>query len=125
MFLFDIIPILVMLFLVSIIGYILVVIKEKLHLSDNMIIIGKSSVTQEHIDETDMKVFSIGGVRLKSGDEVRVVLSNYNKIDGIVIGAKTRDKELLLVTHKDEVKTCKVEKIRKVKIVSKYGQFFK
>ncbi len=122
---FHIIPILVMLFLVSIIGYILVVIKEKLHLSDNMIILGKSSVTQEHIDETDMKVFSIGGVRLKSGDEVRVVLSNNNKIDGIVIGAKTRNKELLLVTHKDEVKTCKVEKIKKVKIVSKYGHFFK
>lgn len=125
MFLSNIITILGMLFLVSIIGYILVVLKEKLYLDDNMIIIGKKSVTQEHIDETDMKVFSIGGIRLKSGDEVKVILSNNNKFDGIIIGAKKKNKELLLVTHKDEIKSVKVEKIRKVIVISKYGRFFR
>lgn len=124
MFFSYIIPIIVMLFFVSLIGYILVVLKEKLYLNDNMIIIGKKSVTQEHIDETDMKVFSIGGVKLKSGDEIRVTFINRNIVDGIVIGAKTNKKELLLVTHRDEVKTFKVDRIKRIKIVSKYGRFF-
>ncbi len=125
MFLSEIVMILLMLFLVSIIGYILVVIKEKLYLSDNMIVLGKKSVTQDHIDETDMKFFSIGGVRLKSGDEIRVILSNNNRVDGIVIGAKTKNKEILLVTHSDEIKSFEVEKIKRIKVVSKYGSFFK
>ncbi|WIV10783.1 hypothetical protein [Proteiniborus sp. MB09-C3] len=125
MFLYDIILILFMLFMVSIIGYILVVIKEKLYLNDNIIVLGKKSVTQEHIDETDMKIFSIGGVKLKSGDEISVVLLNNNRVNGIVIGAKTKKKELLLVTHQDEVKSFDVEKIRKIKIISKYGSFFR
>ncbi|WP_352419935.1 hypothetical protein [Proteiniborus sp.] len=119
-----IMPTLVMILFVSLIGYILVVLKEKLYLDDNIIIIGKKSVTQEHIDEADMKVFSIGGVKIKSGDEVRVVFSNKNTVDGIVIGAKANNMELLIVTHRDEVKTFKVDKIKKVKIVSKYGSFF-
>lgn len=124
MVLSEIMIILLMLFLVSIIGYILVVIKEKLYLSDNIIVLGKKSVTQEHIDETDMKFFSIGGVKLKSGDEIRVILSNNNIVDGIVIGAKTKNKELLLVTYKDEVKSFKLDKIKRIKVVSKYGSFF-
>lgn len=119
-----IMPTLVMILFVSLIGYILVVLKEKLYLDDNIIIIGKKSVTQEHIDEADMKVFSIGGVKIKSGDEVRVIFSNKNTVDGIVIGAKANNMELLIVTHRDEVKTFKVDKIKKVKIVSKYGSFF-
>ena len=124
MFLSEILIILLMLFLVSIIGYILVVIKEKLYLSENIIVLGRKSVTQEHIDETDMKFFSIGGVRLKSGDEIRVILSDNNRVDGIIIGAKTKNKELLLVTHKDEIKSFKLDKIKRIKIVSKYGSFF-
>lgn len=125
MFLSEIILVLIMLFLVSIIGYILVVVKEKLYLSDNIIVLGKKSVTQDHIDETDMKFFSLGGVKLKSGDEIRVTLYNNDKVDGIVIGAKTKNRELLLVTHKDEVKSFELDKIKKIKVVSKYGCFFK
>ncbi|SCG83531.1 hypothetical protein DW1_1963 [Proteiniborus sp. DW1] len=125
MFLSEIILVLIMLFLVSIIGYILVVVKEKLYLSDNIIVLGKKSVTQDHIDETDMKFFSLSGVKLKSGDEIRVTLYNNDKVDGIVIGAKTKNRELLLVTHKDEVKSFELDKIKKIKVVSKYGCFFK
>lgn len=125
MFLDNIIPLLIMLFLVSLIGYILVVLKEKLFLFDNMIIIGKKSVTQEHINDTDMKVFTIGGIKIKSGDEIRLVLLNNLKIDGIVIGAKAKEKELMMVTHSDEVKAFEVKDIRKIKVISKYGKFFK
>ncbi|SDZ16594.1 hypothetical protein SAMN05660462_02084 [Proteiniborus ethanoligenes] len=125
MFISNIMPVLTMLFFVSLIGYILVVLKEKLFLSDNTIIIGKKAVTQEHINETDMKVFTIGGIKIKSGDEVRLVLLNNNKIDGIVIGAKAKEKELMMVTYKDEIKAFEVKEIRKIKVISKYGRFFK
>lgn len=124
MFLSDIMQILIMLFIVSIIGYILVVMKERFYLSENVIVLGKKSVTQELIDETDMKFFSIGGINIKSGDEIRIILSNNNKVDGIVIGAKAIEKEILLVTHKDEIKSFSIEKIKKVKLLSKYGSFF-
>ena len=36
-----------------------------------------------------------------------------------------KDNEIILVTHKDEVKKLKVDTIRKIKVVSKYGMFFK
>lgn len=124
MFLSDVMQILIMLFIVSIIGYILIVIKERFYLSENMIVLGSKSVTQELIDETDMKFFSIGGINIKSGDEIRIILFNNSKVDGIVIGAKAMEKEILLVTHKDEIKSFNIEKIKKVKLVSKYGSFF-
>lgn len=124
MFLSDVMQILIMLFIVSIIGYILIVIKERFYLSENMIVLGSKSVTQELIDETDMKFFSRGGINIKSGDEIRIILFNNSKVDGIVIGAKAMEKEILLVTHKDEIKSFNIEKIKKVKLVSKYGSFF-
>jgi len=115
----------IMLLLVSIIGYILVVFKEKMTLMDNTIIINKKSVTQEHIDEADLKVFVIDGITLKSGDEIRVFLSKNIKIEGILIGAKLKDKEIVVVTHDDEVKKLKMDLVRKIKVVSKYGKFYK
>lgn len=117
--------VLIMLLLVSTIGYIFVVIKEKLYLKDNTIIINKKSITQEHIDETDMKVFVLGGVELKSGDEIKFTLLENKRIEGILIGAKIKENEIIVVTHTDEVKRFKVDKIKKVKIISKYGKFFK
>ena len=116
---------LIMLLLVSIIGYVLVVIKEKLYLRNNTIIINKNSITQEHIDETDMKVFVLGGVELKSGDEIKFILSENKRIEGILIGAKIKENEIVVVTHTDEVKRFKVDRIKKVKVISKYGKFFK
>ena len=116
---------LIMLLLVSIIGYIFVVLKEKLCLKDNTIIINKKSVTQGHIDETDMKVFVLGGIELNSGDEIKVTLSENRRIEGILIGAKFKENEIMVVTYTDEVEKFKVDRVRKVKIVSKYGRFFK
>ncbi|MFA5524156.1 MAG: hypothetical protein WDA24_07340 [Tissierellales bacterium] len=124
MFLSDIVLVLLMFLLVSIIGYVLVVIKERLYLNDNMIVLGKKSVTQEHIDDTDMKFFSIGGISLKTGDEIKVILSNNSKVNGIVIGAKKIKKEILVVTSNDEIRSFKIEKIKRIRIVSKYGEFF-
>lgn len=125
MILFYIRTILVLLFVTSIAGYIFAVIKEKIALKNNMIIIDKKSVTQEHIDETDVKEFLIGEFRVKSGDEIKVIFSNNKKIAGIIIGAVKRDNSILLVTYKDEIKRFKVDKIKELKIISKYGKFFK
>lgn len=113
------------LFMVSVIGYILAVVKEKILLKNNIILIDKKSVTQSHIEETDMKEFILDGFRIKSGDELKVFLKDNKKFEGIVIGAKKKEKSILMVTYGDEVKKFSVENIAKFKIISKYGKFFK
>ncbi len=114
----------IMLFIISVVGYILSVLREKLFLKNNMIVINKKSVTQDHLDEADMKEFIFDGNRVKSGDEVKVVLKGNKRLEGIVIGARKRDRIIILVTHKDEVKKLSIDNIKKFKIISKYGKFF-
>lgn len=116
--------ILVMLFLVSIFGYILVVLKEKMYLRNNLIIIDKKSVTQEHLDEVEIKEFRLGRVQVRAGDEVKIVTLGNKKHQGIILGAKRGDNSIVMVTHDDKVKQFNVTKIKKFKIISKYGKFF-
>ncbi|MTI47760.1 hypothetical protein [Sporosalibacterium faouarense] len=118
-------PILYMFLIVSVIGYIFVVVKEKIHLKNNTIIIDKKAVTQEYLDEADIKIFALGGKQVKSGDEVKVVLHGNIKVAGIVIGAKKKEDSILLVTHKDKIKRLKVKKIKKFKVINRYGKFFR
>lgn len=108
----------------SIFGYILAILREKSYLKNNIIVIDKKSVTQEHLNETDMKEFIIDGLRLKSGDEIRVITKSKKKYNGILIGAKKRDKKIVIVTHEDEIKQFDIKDISKFKIISKYGKFF-
>ena len=35
------------------------------------------------------------------------------------------ENEIVLVTHNDEVKKLKVETIKKIRVISKYGRFFR
>lgn len=113
-----------MLFIISIIGYILTVLKEKLHLKNNMIVINKKSVTQNHLNEADMKEFVFDGNKVKSGDEVKVTLKGNKRLGGIIIGAAKKDRAIILVTYEDEVKKLNIDNITKFKIISKYGRFF-
>ncbi|WP_242866791.1 hypothetical protein [Abyssisolibacter fermentans] len=113
-----------MLLLVSICGYILVVIKEKLYLRKNIILLDKKSVTQKHINEADIKEFLLDGNRLKTGDEVKVILKNKNTISGVIIGAIKKENQLLIVTHNDEVRKFSIGIIKQIKVVSRYGKFF-
>jgi hypothetical protein len=115
---------LLMLFMVSVIGYIFAVLKEKLYLKNNIILINKKSITQEHIDEADMKEFVFDGCKVKSGDEIKVVLKGKQKLEGIVIGAKKKERAILMVTHDDKIRKLNIDNIIKFKIVSKYGKFF-
>ncbi len=115
---------LIMLFVTTVFGYIFVVLKEKLYLKNNIIVINKKAVTQKHLDEADMKEFVLDGFRVKAGDEVKVITIRKEKFKGIIIGAKKEEKSILMVTHKDEIKQLKIDNILKFKVVSKYGKFF-
>ncbi|WP_353096758.1 hypothetical protein [Tissierella praeacuta] len=122
--LFYIQIILILLFIASIFGYIFVILKEKIYLKNNIIIIDKKAVTQEHLNEVDMKEFILDGFRLKAGDEIKVITKENEKYNGILLGAKKKDKSIMIVTHKNEVKFFTIDNILKFKIVSKYGKFF-
>lgn len=113
-----------LLFITSIIGYIFTILKEKVYLKNNIIIIDRKSVTQEHLDSTDMKEFIIDGLKVKAGDEIRVITKEKKKYTGILLGAKKRDKAIIIVTNSNEIKTFKIDNIQKFKILSKYGRFF-
>lgn len=117
--------ILIMLFIINLIGYILVVLKEKLYLKNNIIVINKKSVTQKHLEKADMKEFILDGARVKSGDEIRIVTVAKEKFEGILIGAIKKEKSILMVTHDDEIKKFNIDNILKFKIISKYGKFFR
>jgi uncharacterized Zn ribbon protein len=113
-----------MLLISSIIGYILVVLKEKFYLKNNIILIDNKHVTQEHLDNTDMKEFFLDGTMLKAGDEIRVITKKKEKFIGILIGAIKQEKSILLITNKNKVLKCKIDNILQFKIISKYGKFF-
>lgn len=117
--------ILVMVLIINILGYILVVLKEKIYLKNNIIVINKKSVTQKHLEKADMKEFILDGARVKSGDEVKVVTIAKEKFEGILIGAIKKERSILMVTHDDEIKKFSIDNILKFKIISKYGKFFR
>ncbi len=116
--------ILIFALVISVLGYILSVLKEKLYLKNNIIVINKKSVTEHHLKEADMKEFILDGSRVKSGDEIRIVTMGKNKYEGILIGAIKRERSILMVTHDDEIKKFNINNILKLKIISRYGKFF-
>ena len=116
--------ILFILLIANILGYVLVVLKEKIYLKNNIIVIDKKTVTEDHLKEADMKEFTLDGTRVKSGDEIKVVTIAKEKIQGILIGAIKKEEAILLVTHKNQIKKFDIDNILKFKVVSKYGKFF-
>ncbi|HZK33239.1 MAG TPA: hypothetical protein VFC60_01945 [Tissierellaceae bacterium] len=113
-----------MLLITSICGYIFSTLKEKIYLKNNIIVIDKKAVTEEHLHSTDMKEFVLDGIRAKAGDEIKVITREKKKYNGILIGAKKMEKSIMIVTHRDEIKSFSIDNILKFKITSKYGQFF-
>lgn len=109
---------------ISLTAYIGLTLKEKLYLKNNMIVIEKKSVTQNHLNEADIKEFILKGQKAKSGDEVRILTKDREKYTGILIGGKRKDSEILIVTREDEIKKVKVENIEKFNVLIKYGKFF-
>ena len=101
--------ILLVLFVINLVGYILVILKEKIYLKHNMIVINKKAVTQNHLDKTDVKEFTFDGSRVKVGDEIKVITIFKEKFDGILIGGIRKERAILLVTHTDQIKKFKIE----------------
>ncbi len=118
------ITILILLFIASTFGYIFTVLKEKLYLKNNIIIIDKKVVTEDHLREADLKEFILDGLRVKAGDEIKVVTKEKKKYNGILLGARLKDKAILMVTYKDEIKQFNIDNIIKFKLIRKYGNFF-
>lgn len=115
---------LIPLLIVNIVGYILVVLKEKMYLKNNIIIIDNKHVTPQHLDKADLKEFIIDGTRVKAGDEIKIITKTKDKFEGILIGAIRSERAILMVTYKNEIKKLNVDNIIKFKIISRYGQFF-
>jgi len=116
---------LIILLIGSTFGYIVTVLKEKMYLKNNIIVINKKSVTEKHINDADAKEFVLDGNKIKAGDEVKVSLKNNKKLKGIIIGARKRDHSILMVTYDDKIRNLNIDNIIKFKIISKYGKFFK
>ncbi|NLW39750.1 MAG: hypothetical protein GXY96_02335 [Tissierellia bacterium] len=116
--------ILIFLFVLNIIGYILIVLREKMYLKNNIIFIDNKHVTSQHLEKADMKEFELDGTRVKAGDEIKVITKTKDKFAGILIGAIRKERAILMVTHKNEIKQLKIDNIIEFKIISKYGQFF-
>ena len=113
-----------MILITSIFGYIFSTLREKMYLKNNIIVIDKKAVTQEHLESADMKEFVLDGVKAKSGDEIKVITKEKERYNGILIGAKKIEKSIMMITHRDEIKSFSIDNIVKFKITSKYGQFF-
>ncbi|MDR7869870.1 MAG: hypothetical protein RIN55_03370 [Tissierellaceae bacterium] len=112
------------LFVLSIAGYILVVLKEKFFLKNNIIIIDNKHLTQDDLSETDINEFIFKGQRLKSGDEIQVITKEKEKVNGIIIGAKKAEDTIHIITYDNDVIKCRLDNILKFRVVSKYGRFF-
>ena len=113
------------LFIFSLAGYVLVVLKEKYFLRNNIIVLDNKYLTQEDLSETDIYEFILKGQRLKSGDVIQVLTSKREKVNGVIIGAKKSDDTIHIITTDNNVFRFKIENILKFKVISKYGRFFK
>ncbi|SHK39270.1 LSm family protein [Paramaledivibacter caminithermalis] len=113
---------LIVLFIVSIFGYLLSVLKEKYDLINNKVNLQSKKITQKLLDELDLKIFKLGNLNLSIGDEIKIYLKNNNSIKGTVLGAKKEDNLLCILTLEDKILELKVSKIKKLRIISKYGR---
>ncbi|QZY57143.1 hypothetical protein [Crassaminicella profunda] len=115
---------LLMLLIVSILGYIFTILKEKYYLWNNTIFIENKVVSQVHMDEIESKHFKIGSIEVMAGDEMKIHFYDHPTVKGIILGAKIQDNSVWVVTAKKQVHSVSVKDIKKIKIVSRYGKFF-
>lgn len=110
--------------IISVAGYILVVLREKYYLNNNIIVLDNNSVTSDDFKDIDINQMSYGGIRLKTGDEVKIVTREKVMYQGTLIGGKLKDGILRMVTYSNEIKEIQMDNILKVKLVRAYGKFF-
>lgn len=121
---FDFLYILIVsLFFLSLFGYVLVIVKEKLYMKKNVIIIENKHLTREDLNEIDMNIFVLKGKRTKAGDEIKIITSEKEKINGTFIGVNHTNKSIHIITFKNKIEKLEIDNILKFKITSKYGKF--
>ncbi len=108
----------------GILGYTLVVFKEKHYLKNNIIYIDNRFISQEEIEDTDMQEFFLDGTKLKAGDEVSIMTKSKEKFKGVLLGAVKKEESIKIITYANEVIKLRIESIKQFKIMSKYGKFF-
>ena len=116
--------ILIVLLITSTFGYIFATLKEKIYLKNDIIVIDSKAITEEDLRSADMKEFVLDGNKMKSGDEIKLITKEKRKYNGILIGAQKIEKKVMIITHKDEIKSFNIDNIFKLKVISKYGKFF-
>lgn len=121
---YNLIYIIVFLLIVCLAGYALAVMKEKINLKLNVVVIDNKAVTQEQIDEADIKIIYVEGKMMRAGDEIQLKLDTKETIKGILLGVKGSERQMLVFTHSNELKRFAIDTIDKIKITSKYGRFF-
>ncbi len=108
----------------GVLGYTLVVFKEKFYLKNNIIYIDNRFISQEEIEDTDMQEFFLDGTKLKAGDELSILTKSKEKFKGILLGAVKKEQSIKIITYANEIIKLKIESINRFKIKSKYGKFF-
>ncbi len=115
--------IILLIFFISIYGYCLVILKEKLYMKKNIIVIDNKHLTKDDLKDVDVNEFILKGKRVKSGDEVKVTTLSKEKLNGTLIGGNIKNRAIHIITFDNEVKKLVIDDISKFKIISKYGKF--
>ena len=115
---------LIFLFILSAVGYIIVVFFEKVNIKRNIILITNRHLREEDINEVDINEFMYKGQRMKSGDEVKIINKEKKKYNGTIIGVKKSNSAIHIITYNNKIMRINADEILEFKIISKYGKFF-
>lgn len=105
-------------------GYILLILKEKIYLNNNIVFIEHKNLNEEDMKNLDIKHFMLGSTEIMAGDEVKIILENHNKLVGTVLGADKYSNTIGVVTRGSHITKLDIRSIRKLKVISRYGKFF-
>ncbi|WP_026476414.1 hypothetical protein [Alkaliphilus transvaalensis] len=120
----NLLTVLITLLLLCIIGYFLVVLKEKFYLKNHIILIEHKDVEPDILENIDVKHFMLGSIEVMAGDEVKIHMDNSTRVKGIVLGIIKSENSIALATTSKGVTNLKVSSIKKLKVISRYGKFF-
>ena len=114
----------IVLFIVSIFGFLISLLKEKNDILNKRVTLNSKIISQKFLDELDLKIFKLGSINLAIGDQIKIYLKNNNFVKGTVLGAKRENNTLCLLTQEDKVLELNVNKIKRLRIISRYGRMF-
>ncbi len=120
----NLLSISVTIFLFAFIGYILTILKEKIYLNNNIILLDYRELNEEDLSNLDIKHFLLGSTEIMVGDEVKIMLENDNKLIGTVLGADKSNNTIGIVTKGKDIIKLNIKSIKKLKVISRYGKFF-